>query len=124
MLSIQIKSILRNKVNIEYVIAIIVIFVFLNIGINLTKMVDYFYDTKVKEFMDEESLYYARSLSISDSQVVLTEEQQEEIKRMKYVEDFRIDTIEIPNQKLSCYVIVVDDWKHCDYIKKYLIKRE
>ena len=29
MLSIQIKSILRNKVNIEYVIAIIVIFVLL-----------------------------------------------------------------------------------------------
>ncbi len=49
MLSIQIKSILRNKVNIEYVIAIIVIFVFLNIGINLTKVVDYFYDTKVKK---------------------------------------------------------------------------
>ena len=85
MLSIQIKSILRNKVNIEYVIAIIVIFVFLNIGINLTKMVDYFYDTKVKEFMDEESLYDARSLFTSDPQVVLTEEQQEEIKRMKYV---------------------------------------
>ncbi len=43
---------------------------------------------------------------------------------MKYVEDFRIDTIEIPNQKFSCYVIVVDDWKHCDYIKKkYLIKK-
>ena len=77
MLSIQIKSILRNKVNIEYVIAIIVIFVFLNIGINLTKVVDYFYDTKVKEFMDEESLYYARSLSISNPQIVLTEEQQE-----------------------------------------------
>ena len=123
MLSIQIKSILRNKVNIEYVIAIIVIFVFLNIGINLTKMVDYFYDTKVKEFMDEESLYDARSLFTSDPQVVLTEEQQEEIKRMKYVEDFRIDTIEIPNQKLSCYVIVVDDWKHCDYIKKIFDKK-
>lgn len=123
MLSIQIKSILRNKVNIEYVIAIIVIFVFLNIGINLTKMVDYFYDTKVKEFMDEESLYDARSLFTSDPQVVLTEEQQEEIKMMKYVEDFRIDTIEIPNQKLSCYVIVVDDWKHCDYIKKIFDKK-
>lgn len=123
MLSIQIKSILRNKVNIEYVIAIIVIFVFLNIGSNLTKMVDYFYDIKVKEFMDEESLYDARSLFTSDPQVVLTEEQQEKIKRMKYVEDFRIDTIEIPNQKLSCYVIVVDDWKHCDYIKKIFDKK-
>lgn len=42
---------------------------------------------------------------------------------MKYVEDFRIDTIEIPNQKLSCYVIVVDDWKHCDYIKKIFDKK-
>ena len=122
MLSIQIKSIFRNKINIEYVIAIIVIFVFLNIGISLSHLLDYYYDAKMKEVIDEESLYYARSLYIPNPEVALTDNQQEEIKKIKYVEDFKIDTIEIPNQTFSCFVIIVDDWKHCGYVKKLFDK--
>ena len=92
-------------------------------------------DTAFSEDMSElmkEYLTYAKKINIEEIDRMvktsngkeLTEEQQEKLRKMKHVESIernveKIYTIEGLSD-LTVYYILVDSWKNCDDVQKYL----
>ena len=115
MLLLNLKSMLRNKSNLIYIIVIIITFIFLNIALASSNLLDCYYENRLIELSSESILEDLKELYISDI-ITLSNEQQEQIKSIKYVEDIQTYTIEMPGQTLTTYHIFVDDWKHDSYI--------
>lgn len=134
MLITQIKSIFRNKSNIIYIIVFAILFTILNIFVNLRTIIDNYYDLKVEErlqsflaYLDSEDNIEEitekhkksqRTVLINDA-INLTDEDKEEIKKIKYVEDVETEIIMAGEHKIVLNKIIVDNWKHCTYIEKY-----
>lgn len=133
MLRSQIKAMLRNKSNRKYIIILFIMFIFLNIGINLSYIIDSYYDIKLREIADDETIDSLKIIDISPGAIIdesgishslaLTNEQQEYIKKVKYVIDFKAETMEFLGTTFNTYKTYVDDWKHIDYVKNVLDKQ-
>lgn len=133
MLRSQIKSMLRNKSNRKYIIILFIMFIFLNIGINLSYIIDSYYDIKLREIADDETIDSLKIIDISPGAIIdesgishslaLTNEQQEYIKKVKYVIDFKAETMEFLGTTFNTYKTYVDDWKHVSYVKNVLDKQ-
>ena len=133
MLKSQIKAMLRNKSNRKYIIILFIMFIFLNIGINLSYMIDSYYDMKLRELADDETINDLKIINISPGAIIdesgishtltLTNEQQEYIKKVKYVIDFKVETTEFLGTTFNTYKTYVDDWRHVSYVKNVLDKQ-
>lgn len=119
MLLLHLKSMLRNKSNLIYIILIVITFIFLNIALVSSNLIDCYYENSLIELRGESILEDLKELYISNI-ITLSEEQQEQIKSIKYVEDIQPYIIELPNQTILTYHIFVDNWKHdTDIIKLF-----
>ncbi len=133
MLKSQIKAMLRNKSNRKYIVILFIMFIFLNIGINLTYIIDRYYDIKLKEIADDATIDALKEIRVSPGAGIdedgivhslsLTNEQQENIKKTKYVIDFKAETWEFLGVTYNIYKFHVDDWKHVGYVKNVLDKQ-
>ena len=119
MLLLHLKSMLRNKANLIYIIVIVIMFVFLNISLVSSNLIDRYYENRLIEERGEAILENLKELYISNI-ITLSDEQQEQIKSIEHVEDIQIYKIELPNQTIISYHIFVDNWKHdTDIIKLF-----
>ena len=134
MLIAQIKSILRNKSNIIYIIVFVILFAILNIFLNFGTIIDKYYDLKVEErlqsylanFNSEDNLEEmaekhkkTQRTVLINSVINLTEEDKEKIKKVKYVQDVETEIIMAGEHQIVLNKIIVDNWKHCQYVEKY-----
>lgn len=133
MINSQVKAMLRNKSNRKYIFVLFIMFIFLNIGINLSDLIDSYFDLKLREIADDATIESLKEINLRSYVEVnedgiaykftLTNEQQEEIKKIKYVVDFKSGTWEFLGTTYNIYKIYVDDWKHIDYVKNVLDKQ-
>ena len=133
MINSQVKAMLRNKSNRKYIFVLFTMFIFLNIGINLSYLIDSYYDIKLREIADDATIESLKEINLrsyvevnedgTEYRFTLTNEQQEEIKKIKYVVDFKSGTWEFLGTTYNIYKIYVDDWKHIDYVKNVLDKQ-
>ena len=86
MLLLHLKSMLRNKSNLIYIILIVITFIFLNIALVSSNLIDCYYENSLIELGGESILEDLKELYISNI-ITLSEEQQEQIKSIKYVEE-------------------------------------
>lgn len=135
MLVNEIKNVLRNKNNLIYIITFIIVFIILNISLNIKNIIDQYYDSKINGYI--ESIYKEyeqsneeekidinfeelfRTVQTSNGQE-LTNEQRQKIKNMKHVKEIKSETININANTIIINYIVLDDWKNCAEVQKYL----
>ncbi len=128
MLKNKIKSLLKSKSNIIYIIVFVVIFAVFGISINIVNFVDEYYD-KVIDNSIEEVLEGAeetdnitvekvketyRTIQVSGT---LPEYEKNKIRNMKHVENIKQEKND------SITYIIVDDWRNCKYVESYLNKQ-
>lgn len=131
----EIKSILRNKLNIIYIIVFIIVALITNIAININSIIDKYYDNEFNKLIDsldrseiENSMYMSLEEYITEYRTIgltlatpLDDETIEEIKKIDHVQE--VKQMEFLDNKIwSVNRVVVDDWKNCSYVQKELKK--
>ncbi len=131
----ELKTIFRNKNNLVYLIIFFIIFIILNFSFNLKLFINKYYDKKINKYIDKcyeiaqkenittETKYeeLVRTIYTSDGKK-LTNEQIQNLKHLKYVQDIKTNNIDIPTfqEPITVYCIIVDDWKNCQEIQQFL----
>ena len=130
MIKYNIKSLLRNKSNLIYVIIIALCFILLNFALNTEKYINLYYDVIMNKYMEESNSdkdieYNTRTVSISNSIDTSISKVQEILKNNKYVK--RITSIPLTfylenQENISYDFIQIEsiDWKYCKDIIKIL----
>ena len=116
------KSMLKSKSNIAYLILFIFLFIVLNISLNIIPIINSYYDTKI---VDAEA---GRTIYIPNTEIILTQDQQNQIKNIKHVENITTEILDFETYTIPIYDIIIDDWKNVEYVQnifsKYGIKTE
>jgi len=132
MMKNELKSVLRNKSNLIYIIIFSILFVVLNIFLNVGRIIDDFFDMKINEYiktasqedseMNSEKIdlkKIIRTIQTTDGKE-LDEEQKQKLKKMKHVQMIESEDTEVGDVSITINNIVIDDWKNCADIQKYL----
>lgn len=137
MIKNELKSLLRDRKNFIYIVVFLIISIILNISLNIEKAIDSYYDKIVYEgieianqLRDKENLDVSINKQI-DFQVLirtvntmdgkpLTDEQKKELEKMKCVQEIKSEEHNGIIEPMTIYHIIVDDWKNCENVRKYL----
>lgn len=132
MIKNELKSVLRNKNNLIYIITFSILFVVLNISLNVGTIIDNFFDKKIDEHVRTVYQEYSKinGEEIELEKIIRTiqttngkeleEEQKQKLKKMEHVQAIERQVIEMNTTSITINYIIVDDWKNCEYIQKYL----
>ena len=129
-----IKSVLRNKSNIIYIVIFIIIAIIVNIAININSIIDKYYDNEFDklfvnlEVSEVSELYGSLEEYITNYRTIgltmaysLDDDTIETIKKINHVEE--VKKIQMRDGKIwRGNTVIVDDWKNCTYVQRQLNK--
>lgn len=109
----QLKSILKNKANLIYFIVLFVLFIIFNICLNIDTIVYKYYNSKI----ETDCMEAARTITITEL-INLSEENIQDIKKNKHIENVYNKFIDLSSGKIEIYCITVDNWANVNSVIK------